>query len=596
MERQARRTNFNHTQESVTESMENGLNGGRIMRKPLPAGVDNFADIIKEGYYYVDKTMFIKELMELKGKVNLFTRPRRFGKTLNLSMLRYFFEDTGNTEKNEENKLLFQGLSIMEQGRKYTGHMAAWPVINLTLKSAKQPSFESAYGKMKRAIADEFQRHQYILANEKINEEDRKLFQKIAGRTAEYDDYSGALEFLSKCLYAATEKKTVILIDEYDVPLENAYFRGFYEEMTDFIRSLFESALKTNEYLQFAVITGCLRISKESIFTGLNHLNILSVLDKKYSEHFGFTQQEAVQMMSYYKAESRFPTLKEWYDGYLFGDTEVYNPWSVIKFLYDLCSDVNAFPHPYWVNTSSNDIIKALIARADQETKGQIERLLNGEALDIKVHEEVTYQDMYSSSENLWNFLLFTGYLTKESEYLNGNHIFLKVRIPNTEVLTIYEDTILNWLKDVLKKENFHDLYCAMEEGDAGRMTDILNSQLFHTISFFDGAENFYHGFLTGILSQSENYLVKSNRESGNGRSDIMVKSPSLRGRSFIVEPKVSDCVDHLEKDAQKALKQIYEKQYMEELRAEGYRRIDCYGISFYRKDCEVCFGKGTGG
>lgn len=203
---------------------------------------------------------------------------------------------------------------------------------------------------------------------------------------------------------------------------------------------------------------------------------------------------------------------------------------------------------------------------------------------------------MYSSSENLWNFLLFTGYLTKESEYLNGNHIFLKVRIPNTEVLTIYEDTILNWLKDVLKKENFHDLYCAMEEGDAGRMTDILNSQLFHTISFFDGAENFYHGFLTGILSQSENYLVKSNRESGNGRSDIMVKSPSLRGRSFIVELKVSDCVDHLEKDAQKALKQIYEKQYMEELRAEGYRRIDCYGVSFYRKDCEVCFGKGTGG
>ena len=249
------------------------------MKKPLPIGVDNFEDIVKSRYCYVDKTMFIKELLDLKGKVNLFTRPRRFGKTLNLSMLRYFFEDTGDVKKNEENQSLFQGLKIMEQGEEYTQHMGNYPVINLTLKSAKQPTFESAYGKMKRAIADEFQRHHYILSSEKITEEDKKLFQEIADRKAEYDDYSGALEFLSKCLYEATDKKTVILIDEYDVPLENAYFRGFYEKMVDFIRSLFESALKTNNCLQFAVITGCLRISKESIFTGLNHLKIISILD-----------------------------------------------------------------------------------------------------------------------------------------------------------------------------------------------------------------------------------------------------------------------------------------------------------------------------
>ncbi len=565
------------------------------MRKPLPIGVDNFEDIIKSEYYYVDKTMFIKELLDLKGKVNLFTRPRRFGKTLNLSMLRYFFEDTGNVKKNEENKMLFQGLRIMEQGEEYTQHMGNYPVINLTLKSAKQPTFESAYGKMKRAIADEFQRHQYILSSEKITEEDKKLFQKIADRKAEYDDYSDALEFLSKCLYAATDKRTVILIDEYDVPLENAYFRGFYEKMVDFIRSLFESALKTNNCLQFAVITGCLRISKESIFTGLNHLNIISVLDRRYSEHFGFTEQEVIRMMSYYEVESRFPTMKEWYDGYLFGDTEVYNPWSVIKFLYDLYSDVNAFPHPYWINTSSNDIIKDLIARADRETKGQIETLLGGGILDIQIHEEVTYEDMHGSGENLWNFLYFTGYLTKESEYFKESSIFLRVRIPNIEVKTIYQNTILNWMKAAIKKEDFHDLYRAMEEGDAQRMADILNSQLFRTISFYDSAENFYHGFLTGILSQSENYLVKSNRESGNGRSDIMVKSPSLRGRSFIVEVKVSDSVDDLENDAQEALKQIYDKRYREELRAEGYRKIDCYGISFFRKDCEVRFGEGEG-
>ena len=563
------------------------------MKKALPIGVENFKDIIESGYYYIDKSLFIKELLDMKGKVNLFLRPRRFGKTLNLSMLRYFYEDTGDMKKNEENKSLFHGLKIMEQGETYTEHMGNYPVINLTLKSAKQPGFESAYSKLRKAIADEFQRHQYILADGKINEEDKKLYQKIADRKAEYDDYSGALEFLSKCLYQATEKKTVILIDEYDVPLENSYFRGFYEEMVDFIRSLFESALKTNDYLQFAVITGCLRISKESIFTGLNHLKIISILDQRYSEHFGFTEAEVRQMMAYYGVESRFPMMKEWYDGYAFGSTEVYNPWSVINFMYDLYADVNAFPHPYWINTSSNDIIKDLIARADRETKGQIETLLAGGTLDIQVHEEVTYGDMHSNGENLWNFLYFTGYLTKESEYFKGKYIFLKVRIPNIEVMTIYENTILNWLKDMIKKEDFHDLYRAMEEGDAQRMTDILNGQLFRTISFYDSAENFYHGFLTGILSQSENYLVKSNRESGNGRSDIMVKSPSLRGRSFIVEVKVSDSIDDLEKDAEMALQQVYDKRYMEELRAEGYRKIDCYGIAFYRKDCEVHFGEG---
>ena len=563
------------------------------MKKALPIGVENFKDIMESGYYYIDKSLFIKELLDMKGKVNLFIRPRRFGKTLNFSMLRYFYEDTGDMKKNEEHKSLFHGLKIMEQGETYTEHMGNYPVINLTLKSAKQPSFESAYSKLRKAIADEFQRHQYILANGKINEEDKKLYQKIADRKAEYDDYSGALEFLSKCLYQATEKKTVILIDEYDVPLESSYFRGFYEEMVDFIRSLFESALKTNDYLQFAVITGCLRISKESIFTGLNHLKIVSILDQRYSEHFGFTEAEVRQMMAYYGVESRFPTMKEWYDGYAFGDTEVYNPWSVINFMYDLYADVNAFPHPYWINTSSNDIIKDLIARADRETKRQIETLLDGGTLDIQVHEEVTYGDMHSNGENLWNFLYFTGYLTKESEYFKGKYIFLKVRIPNIEVMTIYESTILNWLKDMIKKEDFHDLYRAMEDGNAQRMTDILNGQLFRTISFYDSAENFYHGFLTGILSQSENYLVKSNRESGNGRSDIMVKSPSLRGRSFIVEVKVSDSIDDLENDAQKALQQIYDKRYMEELRTEGYRKIDCYGISFFRKDCEVRFGEG---
>lgn len=562
------------------------------MRKALPVGVEDFEDIRNTGYYYVDKTMFMKDMLDLKGKVNLFLRPRRFGKTLNLSMLRYFFEDTQDKKKNEEHKELFHGLKIMAEGKEYTKHMGKYPVINLTLKSAKQPTFALAYRKIKKAIADEFQRHQFLLENDTLGEEDKKLFQKIASREVGYEDDSAALEFLSKCLFKATGKKAVILIDEYDVPLENAYFRGFYEKMADFMRSFFESALKTNDGLQFAVITGCLRISKERIFTGLNHLNIISVLDQTYSEYFGFTEQEVLQMMAYYQSQRRFLTMKEWYDGYLFGNTEVYNPWSVIKFLYDLYADADAFPRPYWINTSSNEIIKDLIARADLETKGEIEKLLEGKALDIQVHEEVTYEDMYRHGENLWNFLYFTGYLTKECEYLSGKYTYLKVRIPNIEVMTIYENTILNWMKDMFKKENFHDLYRAMEEGEAERIAELLNALLLRTIRFYDSAENFYHGFLTGILSQSGKYLVKSNRETGNGRSDLMVKSPSLRGRAFILELKVSDSMDELEQDAKKALQQIYAKKYMEELRMEGYRRIDCYGKSFYRKDCEVRFGK----
>ncbi len=296
-------------------------------------------------------------------------------------------------------------------------------------------------------------------------------------------------------------------------------------------------------------------------------------------------------MMGDYGAKGRFPTMKEWYDGYTFGNTEVYNPWSVINFMYDVCADIQAFPRPYWINTSSNDIIRELIARADLETKGQIELLLDGGTLDIQVHEEVTYVDIHGRGENLWNILYFTGYLTKESEYFRESAVFLRARIPNTEVKTIYQNTILAWLEEVMEREDFHGLYRAMEEGDAARMGEILSRQLFQTISFYDSAENFCHGFLAGILSQSEDYLVKSNRESGNGRSDIMARSPSLRGKAFVLELKVSGSIDELEEDAEKALRQIYEKRYMEELRSEGYKTVGCYGVSFYRKDCEVRFG-----
>lgn len=561
------------------------------MKKALPIGIENFEKMISRNYYYVDKTLFIKELLDLQGEVNLFTRPRRFGKTLNLSMLRYFFEDTGDELRNAQNRQLFAGLKIMEAGDRYTSRMGQSPVIHLTLKSAKQKTFDSAYFKIREAIASEFQRHSFLLEKEGLSENAKERFKKIMADEAGFDEYSGALKFLSGCLLNCTGKKAVILLDEYDVPLENAWFCGFYDEMVSFIRSLFESALKTNDSLDFAVITGCMRISKESIFTGLNHLDIISVLDKRYSEHFGFTPAEVEEMLRYYGHERRYGDMKEWYDGYLFGDTEVYNPWSVIKFMADLNADEDSFPRPYWVNTSSNEIIRDMVERADRETKEQIEELLAGGSMEIAVHEEITYGDMTGEGENLWNFLYFTGYLTKEDESFKERTVFVKARIPNEEVKSVYQNSILKWFQAKIKKQDFRDLYQAMEHEDAERMGEILGYQLMDTISFYDSAESFYHGFLAGILSQSQDYLVKSNREAGRGRWDLAVKSPSFRGRAFVIELKVSSDIDSLEEDAAKAVRQIYEKDYMGELRREGYKKISCYGIAFYRKDCEVAYG-----
>ena len=561
------------------------------MKKVIPIGIDNFKEIITGRYYYVDKTLLIKELLDLTVKVNLFTRPRRFGKTLNLSMLQAFFENTGDEEENQKRRELFKHLQIMNAGDAYTSHMGQYPVIFLTLKSAKQRTFQSALFKIKECISQEYRRHAFVCDGVKLSDSEKQLFQKLADGKGTMDEYSGSLQFLSQCLYKETGEKVIILLDEYDVPLENAYFRGFYDEMIDFIRSLFESGLKTNDALKFSVITGCLRISKESIFTGLNHLKIISVLDRQYSEHFGFTEKEVKEMTEYYGHAGRYDDLKQWYDGYVFGNTCIYNPWSVINFMFDLNADEQAFPRPYWVNTSSNQIIHDMISRADTMTRNQIEELLNGKTMDIPVHEEITYDDLEDIGDNLWNFLYFTGYLTKESEYFKNYTVYLKVRIPNIEVKTVYTNTILNWFQESVKKKDFRELYRAMEEKNTGKMGEILTEQLFSVISFYDSAENFYHGFLAGILSQSEKYLVKSNRESGLGRSDLIVKTPSLRGRAFLLEVKVSDSMKHLEQDAKKAVQQIWDKNYMEELKLEGYEQIDAFGISFYRKDCEVQYG-----
>lgn len=561
------------------------------MKRSLPIGIDNFKMLCTRDYYYVDKSLLIKELLDLKESVILFMRPRRFGKTLNLSMLRYFFEDTGNAIENAGNAQLFAGLKIMKAGDKYIKKMGQYPIINLTLKLAKQTTFHYALNCIKEAIAEEYARHEAVVMKHLTNEANREKFIALRNRNADEAEYLTSLAFLSKCLYQVYNKKCIILIDEYDVPLENAYFAGFYNEMTGFIRSLFESALKTNDALEFAVITGCLRISKESIFTGLNHLNIISILDKQYSEHFGFTADEVRDVISYYEREDRMDDMKMWYDGYTFGNTDIYNPWSVIKFMYDLNADKNAFPRPYWANTSSNDIIRTMIQRANQETRGQIEALLSGETMEVQIHEDITYEDIEENSGHLWNFLYFTGYLTKRGEIFRDRNIIIQAALPNEELKNVYENIVLNWFREKVRKLDFHDLYQAMEDRNTAQMSKILCEQLMATISFYDNAENFYHGFLAGILSQSSSYLVKSNRESGNGRSDILVKSPSLRGKAFVLELKVSDNIDDLEKDAERAIHQIYDKKYVEEVRNEGYKNITCYGISFYRKDCEVRCG-----
>ena len=402
-------------------------------RKTLPIGYEDFGEIISNNFYYVDKTLFIKELLDKKGKANLFTRPRRFGKTLNMSMLRYFFEDTGKEERNAENKKLFDGLEIMSAGEKYLSHMQKYPVISLSLKSAKQPTWELAYESLKEAIGNEFQRHNGILPQLQIDT-DREKFNRLQKQKGESGDYITALAFLSKCLHESYGKTVIILIDEYDVPLENAYFNGFYQKMIDFIRSLFESALKTNPHLYFAVITGCLRITKESIFTGLNNFDNVSILSKIYDEYFGFTRKDVDELLASYDLTDKKEMIQKWYDGYLFGKTEIYNPWSIINYVKALTADPNEVPRTYWSNTSSNSIIHALIERADLSDRMEIEELIAGGTIEKPIHEEITYEDVYQSTDNLWNFLFFTGYLKNSGLRMIGNQIYLALSIPNIEV------------------------------------------------------------------------------------------------------------------------------------------------------------------
>ena len=556
--------------------------------KILPVGFEDYKEIIDGNYYYVDKTGLIRKLRDTGGKVHLFLRPRRFGKTLTLSMLKYFYEDTGDPELNAANRALFDNMKIMGEPAPYRENMATHPVISLTLKSAKQNSLQDAAFVLKDVIVSEFRRHNAVYENFN-NKSDKDRWNRIVSLKGDLMEYSTSLLFLSMRLSEAYGKRVVILIDEYDVPLESAYFRGYYDEMAGFIRSLFESALKTNPSLEFAVLTGCLRVSRESIFTGMNNLMIFSVLDDSFGEYYGFTQEEFDGMLRYYQVESRREDLRRWYNGYMIGGHKVYNPWSAVNSVREILLDEYAPLRPYWVNTSSNDIVRILVEKSSARERAELEALLAGGALTKPIREDITYADLTRPGDNLWNFMLFTGYLTAASAWQDGRGIMAELVIPNEEVLSIYENKIREWFDDSMRQRDLSGFYKAVVDGCAREAEEFLRDVLEKTISYYDYSENYYHGILAGLFSGMETHVARSNRESGLGRPDMALVPLNIMGTVAIIEVKACEKATDMEIEAQAALEQIERQGYESEYRSEGYRSFVCYGAAFYKKSVVLC-------
>ena len=559
------------------------------IEKPIPIGIESYKKMLDNNYYYVDKTLLIRDLLEQQSEVTLFTRPRRFGKTLVQSMLRTFFEEEIAADGTTiDNSRYFADKKVMDAGERYTKHMGKYPVIFLSMKSAKQPDFETAYSRLRTDIVFEFERHSYLLKSDALTPAQKERYNTVLENRADFAEFTASLKFLSACLEKYHHQKTIILIDEYDVPLENAHFKGFYERMVEFIRSLLESALKTNDSLRFAVITGCLRISRESIFTGLNNLDVISVLDENYAEYFGFIQTEVDALLSFYNISHTTNDVKNWYDGYLFGNTEVYNPWSIINYVKNIVYRNTEFPKPYWSNTSSNGIVHSLVTKADDDTVQEIESLLAGGTIEKQIHEDITYEDIDQSEDNLWNFLFFTGYLKAVERRFENRAVFLRMQIPNEEIMYIYDNTIQEWFRQKIKTMDFSGLYQAILSGDTQTMESFLKKQLHESISCMDSAEKFYHGFLLGLLSGLRGYKKKSNLESGNGRYDIILMPYDERQPAVILELKCVKKYTEMEGMCREALRQIEERCYDEVLLEEGYPLILKYGICFCKKSCMV--------
>ena len=556
-----------------------------MQRKKLPVGIEDFEEIRKEGFYYIDKTGFICDLLNNWGKVNLFTRPRRFGKTLNMSMLKNFFEIGAD-------KTLFDGLTISKETALCERYMGKYPVIFISLKGVDGLNFEEACGALRRIIRAEASRFRMLLSSEKIADEDKQLFLRILQEKDTFDDVRDSLRMLSSLLNQCFSEKVILLIDEYDVPLDKAFQHGYYEEMVSLIRGLFGQALKTNEFLQFAVLTGCLRVSKESIFTGLNNFKILSITDARFDEHFGFTEAEVNQLLMDYQLEEHLEETKEWYDGYRFGNANIYCPWDVISYVDRLSADPLAEPEAFWINTSGNDLVKRFIDKADKTTQNEIERLIAGEAIEKKVRLDLTYHELDSSIDNLWSVLFTTGYLTQTGRAVNGVY---KLVIPNREVREVFILQIQEWFRERMADDEkpMREFCQAFLKGEPDGIQKRLNIILNRMISVLDAKapddkkENFYHGLLLGLLRSEGNWLILSNAESGDGFSDILIE-PEDPDAGIVIEVKYASSVAGLEKACEEALRQIREKRYDERLRNDGRTDVLTYGIAFCRKRCKV--------
>ena len=566
------------------------------MQTKLPMGIENFREIRTGGFYYVDKTGLIKILLENPGKVNLFTRPRRFGKTLNMSMLKYFFE-AGSDVMLFENGTLFEELEISKEKELCEEYMGKFPVISITLKGATGESFEDAKVMLRRIIGKEAMRFRFLLESDRIDDAERSQYEalvsmdKTGAFTMSDELLKDSLQTLSQLLQRHYGQSVIMLIDEYDVPLDKAYQSGYYDSMVELVRILFGNAFKTNDSLKFAVLTGCLRISMESIFTGLNNFKVYTVRDVRYKEYFGFTDAEVRQMLEYYGFSGQYDSVKEWYDGYMFGNLGIYCPWDVINYCGDLRDGSVTEPQNYWVNTSSNDIIRRFLSKADAAARDEIELLINGGHVKKMVHQELTYRDLDSDIDNLWSILFTTGYLTQDGEDEEG---ISSLAIPNREIRWIYVQQIRKWFKDESRKDTqkLENLRRAFEGNDTTAIEKEFAFYLRKTISIRDTnvkkemKENFYHGVLLGLFGNMDGWKVKSNAESGDGYSDISVEVEDQE-IGIVIELKYAENAA-FGSACREALEQIHDNHYEEALADDGMTTIYRYGIACYKKRCRV--------
>ena len=557
------------------------------MRKKLPIGIENFEEFSVEDFYYVDKTLFIKELLQNWGKVNLFTRPRRFGKSLNMSMLKCFFEIGRDTA-------LFEGLKIAQEKELCEKYLGKFPVISISLKSVGGLTYKAALAALKNIIGKEAMRFQFLRESAHLSDAEKDSYQRLIkiGTTSEsiYAALIDSLKTLSQLLEKHYGQKGILLIDEYDVPLDKAFQNGYYDEMVNLIRSLFDNGMKTNDSLYFAVLTGCLRISKESIFTGLNNPKVHTISDVRYDEYFGFTNADVDELLEFYGLSAYKDTIKDWYDGYRFGDRDVYCPWDVINYCDELLADPGAEPENYWANTSGNDLIRRLLKKANQSTRNDVEQLINGGTIIKSIRQELTCREVEDSIDNIWSVLYSTGYLTCRRRVPGKK---MELALPNREVRELFIELVKDWFEETTRADSGRvSRFCeAFPAGDTDMIQRMLGDYLWDSISVRDTAvrknmkENFYHGMLLGLLQNQDSWLVKSNGETGEGYSDISIQTPDRVG--IVIELKYADD-GNLEKACAEALEQIEEKKYAQGLKRWGTKKILKYGIAFYEKECMV--------